>query len=140
MDPESAYLPRLKSYMPLIAILLFVGFGGLFLLLNLTEPVVPARWMFYVLVVMGVTGLALPAVVFLYFRFPSGHVPSQGVIIRQSLWAGVYVSLMIWLRQGQVFNLGDIGRWPCRTIALQQSFRQDRQDRRDHFERILSIR
>ena len=58
------------------------------------------------MVVIGVTGLALPTVVFLYQRFPSGHVPAQGVLIRQSLWAGIFIALILWLRLGQVFNLG----------------------------------
>jgi hypothetical protein len=62
--------------------------------------------MFYFMLVMGVTGLALPAVVYLYQRFPSGHIPAQGVIVRQSLWAGIFAALMIWLRQGQVLTLG----------------------------------
>jgi len=106
MDPERTLLPRIKNYLPLIFILIFIGFGGLFILVNMTEPVAPARWLFFLLVVMGVTGLALPAVVFLYFRFPSGHIPAQGVIIRQSLWAGVFAALMIWLRLGQVLTLG----------------------------------
>ena len=48
--------------------------------------------------------LAMPGVVFLYKRFPSEASPHQGVIVRQSLWAGIYIALMIWLSLGQVFN------------------------------------
>lgn len=106
MDAHRDQLPRIKSYIPLIAILVFIGLGGLFILFNMTQPTVGPRWIFFFMVVMGVTGLALPAVVFLYHRFPSGHVPSQQVIVRQSLWAGIFVALMIWLSLGQVFNLG----------------------------------
>jgi len=106
MNADRTQLPRIKGYLPLIVILIFVGFGGLFILIILTQPTVWPRWLFFFMVVMGFTGLALPVVVFLYHRFPSGHIPAQGVIIRQSLWAGIYVALMIWLRLGQVFNLG----------------------------------
>ena len=106
MDAEQNQLPSVTSYLPLIVILLFVGFGGLFLLFNLTEPTLWPRWLFFFMVVLGVTGLAIPVVVFLYHRFPSGHTPAQRVIIRQSLWAGIYVSFMIWLSLGQVFKLG----------------------------------
>lgn len=106
MDADGTQLPSVKSYLPLIFILIFLGFGGLFILLNLTQPTILPRWFFFFLLVIGVTGLALPAVVFLYQRFPSGHIPAQGVIVRQSLWTGIFVALMIWLRLGQVFNLG----------------------------------
>lgn len=106
MNADSSQLPSIKSYLPLIIILVFVGFGGLFILFNMTQPAIGPRWMFFFMVVLGVTGLALPAVVFLYHRFPSGHVPAQGVIVRQALWAGIFVALMVWLRLGQVFNLG----------------------------------
>jgi hypothetical protein len=106
MDAEQNPLPRVKHYLPLIALLLFIGLGGLFLLFNLTQPTLWPRWLFFFMVVLGVTGLAIPAVVFLYHRFPSGHSPTQGVIIRQSLWAGIYVAFMIWLSLGQVFGLG----------------------------------
>ncbi|MFN2145617.1 MAG: hypothetical protein ACK2T7_09715 [Anaerolineales bacterium] len=106
MDPDETQIPQIKSYLPLIFILVFVGFGGLFILFNMTQPTILPRWLFFFMVVVGVTGLAMPAVVFLYHRFPSGHIPGQGVIIRQSLWAGIFIALMIWLRLGQVFNLG----------------------------------
>jgi hypothetical protein len=106
MDADTNQLPGIKNYLPLIVILLFFGFGGLFILFNITQPTLWPRWLFFFMVVIGVTGLAMPAVVFLYHRFPSGYVPAQGVIIRQSLWAGIYVSLMIWMSLGQVFKLG----------------------------------
>ena len=106
MDANTNQLPNIKSYLPLIMILLFIGFGGLFILFNLTQPTLWPRWLFFFMVVLGITGLAMPVVIFLYHRFPSGYIPSQQVVIRQSLWAGIYVSLMIWLSLGQVFNLG----------------------------------
>ena len=106
MDADRRQLPSLKNYLPLIIILVFVGFGGLFIIFNMTQPTIGPRWFFFFMVILGVTGLAMPAVVFLYHRFPSGHVPAQRVIIRQSLWAGIFVALMIWLSLGQVFNLG----------------------------------
>ena len=106
MDAEHNELPRVTNYLPLIVILLSMGFGGLFLLFNMTQPTLWPRWLFFFMVVLGVTGLAIPAVVFLYHRFPSGHIPTQRVIIRQSLWAGIYIAFMIWLSLGQVFRLG----------------------------------
>ena len=50
MDAEQNQLPSVTSYLPLILILLFVGFGGLFLLFNLTEPTLWPRWLFFFMV------------------------------------------------------------------------------------------
>ena len=104
MDTEFNQTPSVRRFLPLIVILLVLGWGGLFLLMNTTQPNLGPRWMFFFLLVVGMTGLAMPGIVFLYKRFPSEASPDQRVIVRQSLWAGIYVALMIWLSLGQVFN------------------------------------
>ena len=106
MDTGFDHPPTLRGFLPLIIILLVLGWGGLFLLVNTTQPTLWPRWLFFFLVVLGFTGLAMPAVVFMYQRFPSDPPPEQKVIVRQSLWAGIYVALMVWMSLGQVFNLG----------------------------------
>jgi len=106
MDTGIDRPPTFRGFLPLIIILLGLGWGGLFLLVNTTQPTLWPRWLFFFLVVLGFTGLAMPAVVFMYQRFPSEPPPEQKVIVRQSLWAGIYVALMVWMSLGQVFNLG----------------------------------
>ena len=106
MDTGIDRPPSFRGFLPLIIILLVLGWGGLFLLVNTTQPTLWPRWLFFFLVVLGFTGLAMPAVVFMYQRFPSEPPPEQKVIVRQSLWAGIYVALMVWMSLGQVFNLG----------------------------------
>jgi hypothetical protein len=98
--------PTVRAFLPLIVLLLVLGWGGLFVLVNLTEPTIGPRWLFYFLIVVAFTGLALPAVVYLHIRFPSEPPPEQKVIVRQALWVGVYVALLIWMSFGQVVSAG----------------------------------
>ncbi len=104
MDSGEDNIPSVRAYLPLTAILLMLGWGGLFLLMNFTQPTLWPRWFFFFLMVLGVTGIAMPGVVFVYQRFPSSQSPEQQVIVRQSLWAGIFVAVMIWISLGQVFN------------------------------------
>lgn len=106
MDSGMPDTPNVKTFLPLIVVLLVLGWGGLFVLVNLTTPTLWPRWLFFFMVVIGFTGLAMPAVVFLYNRFPPALPPEDKVIVRQSLWAGVYVALILWMSLGQVVNFG----------------------------------
>ena len=105
MDSGADRFPTVRAYLPLIVILLVMGWGGLFLLMNFTQPTLWPRWLFFFLIVLGVTGIVMPAVVYVYQRFPSAQAPEQNVIVRQSLWGGIFVAVMIWISLGQVFNL-----------------------------------
>lgn len=98
--------PTVRAFLPLIVLLLVLGWGGLFVLVNMTDPTIGPRWLFYFLVVIAFTGLALPAVVYLHIRFPAEPPPEQKVIVRQALWVGVYVALLIWMSFGQVVSAG----------------------------------
>jgi hypothetical protein len=48
----------------------------------------------------------LPVVAFLHRRFPSEPPAEQKVIVRQALWVGVYVALLVWMNFGQVVSVG----------------------------------
>jgi hypothetical protein len=98
--------PTVRAFLPLIVLLLVLGWGGLFVLVNMTEPTLGPRWFFYFFIVLAITGLALPAVVYLHTRFPAEPPPEQKVIVRQALWVGVYTALMIWMSFGQVVSAG----------------------------------
>ena len=114
MDSGTNQMPDVRAYLPLTLILLVLGWGGLFLLMNFTQPTLWPRWFFFFLLVLGVTGVVMPGVVFIYQRFPSSRPPEQTVIVRQSLWGGIFTAVMVWISLGQVFNptlalLGIIG-------------------------------
>lgn len=98
--------PTVKAYMPLIVVLLLTGWGGLLILVNMTQPTIWPRWLFFFLIVVAFTGLALPIAVYMNRRFPSEPPPEPRVMIRQSMWVGVYIALMIWMNFGQVVSFG----------------------------------
>ena len=86
-----------RSLMILAAILALVGWPGLLLLVNFTLPTLGPRWMFFFLLVLGVTGVSLPLIWLLHRRFISGPPAGSGVLLRQSLFAGLYAGLCAWL-------------------------------------------
>jgi hypothetical protein len=85
--------------------MLILGWGGLFAIVNFTEPNGGTRWAFFFFAVLALTGLALPAVAYLNRRFPSAPSPSHGVILRQATWIGIYLPTLAWLRIGRVLNV-----------------------------------
>ena len=98
--------PTVRAFLPLIVLLLVLGWGGLYILGNMTEPTLGPRWLFYFLIVVAFTGIALPLVAYLHLRFPADPPPAQSVIVRQALWVGVYTALLVWINRGQVGSTG----------------------------------
>ena len=89
-------------------LLFFVGVLGLVLLFSLTVPTLGPRWLLFFLVTLAGSGLALPAAYFLNLRFPS-NPPAQGnVLVREALFFGLYLDLLVWLRFGKVLNFAII--------------------------------
>jgi hypothetical protein len=80
------------------------GYGGLALLILAFQlpPVVWARWGFFVLWFMALSGTALPIAYFLNLRFPSDPIAEPHTVVRQALWVGVYGCLVAWLQLGRV--------------------------------------
>lgn len=99
-----ARTPSPFAFLPTTVLLLVVGWGGLVVLFNFTEPTLFPRWLFFFLVTVAFTGVALPAVSFLNHRFPSDTPAPVRVIVRQALWVGVYTATLAWLQFGRVFN------------------------------------
>jgi hypothetical protein len=60
--------------------------------------------LFFFLGVLALTGTVLPIVAFLNRRFQSSPAPSSGVIIRQSIWVGVYGATIAWLQLGRALT------------------------------------
>lgn len=92
------------------------GWGGLYLLLNLTEPTLWPRWGFFVLVVLACTGTALPIVYLLNRLFPSKPPAEAHVITRQATWFGLYFAALAWLSIGRILNFS-IGLWLALGLA-----------------------
>ncbi len=82
-----------------------VGWVGLMLLIWLTLPTLGPRWLFFFLLVVALSGMALPPAAFLNRRFPSTPPADGNIILRQAIWVGIYGSLLAWLQLGRVLNL-----------------------------------
>jgi len=85
--------------------LALIGWGGLFLVINMTLPFVWSRWVFFVLLLMALTGTALPIVFYLHHRFPTTPPADANIIIRQAMWAGIYGATLAWLQLGRLVTL-----------------------------------
>ena len=87
--------------------LMLIGWGGLFLIIFYYQipPFVWARWGFFALGIMALTGTVLPIVYFLHRRFPSDPPAESHVITRQALWVGVYGGTLAWLQLGRLVTL-----------------------------------
>jgi hypothetical protein len=96
--------PSVRAFLPTSLILILLGWGGLFAIINYTEPNGGTRWAFFFFTVLGLTGLVLPVVAFLNKRFPSTPPPTQAVVVRQAIWIGIYLPVLAWLRIGRVLN------------------------------------
>lgn len=106
MDEQTSF----RSYLLPTLILALVGWGALILLLNFSVPTLWPRWWFFALLVIAVTGTALPISYFLNRRFPSNPPAQSGVIIREALWVGIYFATLAWLSMGRVLTIS-VGTW-----------------------------
>jgi hypothetical protein len=102
---SSTSSPTVRSVLPASILLFLSGWGGLFFLMNTIAPTDwKPLWLFYFLAVLGVCGLALPAVTFLNLRFPGKPPATHVVIVRQAIWLGIYLPTLAWLRIGRVLT------------------------------------
>lgn len=85
--------------------LVLIGWGGLYFVITTTLPFVWSRWGFFALLLMGLTGAALPIVYFLHQRFPAEPPADASVINRQALWVGIYGATIAWLQLGRLVTL-----------------------------------
>jgi hypothetical protein len=96
---------RFKPFGLTSLLLMIVGWGGLYFIVNQTLPYVWPRWGFFVLVLMALTGTALPIVYFFHRRFAGEKPAEANVIVRQALWFGVYGATLAWLQLGRLVTI-----------------------------------
>jgi hypothetical protein len=106
MDEKPSFRPFI---LPTI-ILAVAGWGTLILLLNLTVPTLWPRWWFFALLVLAVTGTALPLTYFLNRLFGGNSPAGRRAIVREALWVGVYFAALAWLSMGRVLTIS-IATW-----------------------------
>ncbi|HEX3050037.1 MAG TPA: hypothetical protein VHP83_05225 [Aggregatilineaceae bacterium] len=83
-----------------------VGWIGLWYLLTSTIPMAFERWLFFVMLYLAVSGTVLPFVRFLHLRFTreDAFLPTGGVLLRESVWVGLFVVACAWLQIPRVLN------------------------------------
>ncbi|MBI5825500.1 MAG: hypothetical protein HZB18_15835 [Chloroflexi bacterium] len=101
---DSQQIP-FKTYLPSAITLILLGWGGLAATLYFSLPFVWSRWAFFVFIIMALTGIALPIVFYFHKRFPDESPAEPNVIIRQSIWAGVYGATLAWLQLERLVTL-----------------------------------
>ncbi|RMG86607.1 MAG: hypothetical protein D6712_07165 [Chloroflexi bacterium] len=113
--PQTPLSPR-RSTMPpdhigvlIAAVLMVLGGGlGLYQLVTTSLPRIGGPlWLFFALLHITVTGLALPVVRYLNVRFTpvDREPPPGGVIVRQAVWVGLYAVTCAWLQIPRVLSL-----------------------------------
>ena len=106
MSQESKIPPDHVGVM-IAGVLMFLGgWGGLYLLVTTNLPRAGPRWTFFVLLQIAVTGTVLPFARYLNARFTPVHepLPPSGVLVRQSIWVGLFVVTCAWLQIPRVLN------------------------------------
>jgi len=107
---------RYSSNMPadhiglLIAALLMmlIGWIGLFQLVTTALPRIGGElWLFFGLLQLAITGTSIPIVRFFNVRLTSlmQDVPPGGVIVRQSVWIGLFFVTCAWLQIPRALSL-----------------------------------
>jgi hypothetical protein len=96
--------PSARHYMYSALLLMLMGWGGLALMILVFNlpPLVWARWGFFALWFIALSGTALPITFYLNLRFPSDPAAEPSSIVRQAVWVGVYGCIVAWLQLGHV--------------------------------------
>lgn len=87
-------------------VMMFLGWGGLYLLVTRSLPRVGELWVFFLLLHIAVTATALPFVRYLNLRFTplTRQPPPGGVLVRQSVWVGLFAVACAWLQIPRVLT------------------------------------
>jgi hypothetical protein len=82
-----------------------VGWALLYQLVTTANPLAFPRWLFFILLYIAATGTALPFAWILNRRFTTGYLVSGGVMLRESMWMGLFVVIATWLQMIRTLNL-----------------------------------
>ena len=80
------------------------GWGGVIFLIFFTLPYLGYRWLFFLLLMLAITGTLLPIIAYLHKRFPGNPEAKLDTIVREALILGFYGDLLAWLQIGRVLT------------------------------------
>lgn len=90
------------------AVMGVLSWVGLYSLIDTQQPRIGGPlWLFFVLLSIAVSCTVLPFVRYFNVRLTplSRELPPSGVIIRQSVWVGLYAAICAWLQIPRVLSL-----------------------------------
>ena len=104
--PRKRLTPDHVGVLVAALIVAMTGWTGMIYLVACTLPRAFPYWLFFVCLFMATTGTALPFVRFLNIRFSRRGVPPipGGVLLRQSIWVGLFATACAWLQIPRVLN------------------------------------
>lgn len=82
-------------------LLVLSGAGGLAYIFLRTLPTLGPRWLFFFFLLIAVSGLALPILAFLNYRFQGEAPVESNVIVREAIFCGICADLLAWLQLGR---------------------------------------
>ncbi len=97
--------PQYRGLIATALLLIAVGWTGLYLLFATTLPTLGPRWLFFFLLTLAATGTALPFLWLLHRRFDVRQSATPTVLLRQALWAALFVALCVWLQVNRSLTL-----------------------------------
>jgi hypothetical protein len=117
MDPTPETKPQFayRRFLVPTLIMSIGGWGGLAFITNYTMPSVWPRWGFFALIVIALTGTAMPIVYFINNTFSNSLRPAT--VLRESIWVGVYGASLAWLQLGRILNFS-LGLWLAVGIII----------------------
>lgn len=105
-QPRSTTPPDHAGVLAAAVFMAAAGWIGLWLLVTTSLPTAFPRWLFFVCLYLAVTGTAIPFVRYLNVRFTRevDAPPSSAIVLRQSIWIGLFVVACAWLQIPRVLN------------------------------------
>ncbi len=81
------------------------GWALLYQLVTTVNPLAFPRWLFFILLYISATGTALPFAWILNRRFTTRYLVSGGVMLRESMWVGLFIVIVTWLQMTRTLSL-----------------------------------
>lgn len=103
---ENQPSPSIKAILPVALLLALVGWLGLAGVIYYSLPTVGPRWLFFFFSVLAITGTCLPLVTLINQRFPSTPPVGVNVILRQTIWIGIFIPTLAWLQIARALTIG----------------------------------
>jgi len=102
---EDNHSPSVQSVLPISLILAVPGWIWLIYLVTQTVPELGNRWMFFVAVMITISGSAMPIIAYINRIVKPFGPASFEIIIREGIIIGVYAGILLWLNKGQVLSI-----------------------------------